>query len=319
MSATRTCLMMNKILALSPYAINKYKDWLKLYNKLGASQGIFLADFPRKWINKFNLEHSTIAIDDWDDWDEKRINEYLAHLKSTNGFISLNSPYQESLPWEPNYLNLPKDKQSECIAIGSRENTFNVPDFDKFDITLLNVSDTVSMKFTASELTSLLKTYFTNTEKIVFVDRHNYLLNPTGGFTEFTKLIRQIMEITKTKPLGEIVIFSLYNPREYPYMSTTEELNKTLEKCFMGFRTPVYGIKYLCCSEAGTGDDLHARYILTKNVAFQLTDSIPGNKSSQSITRLRDIAETERLLKKWVDEEHKLVINTEATYINYTI
>ena len=311
--------MMNKILALSPNAIKKYKDWLKIYAKLGPLHGIFLADFPRKWIGKLNLEHSTLSSDDWDDWDEKRINEFLAHLQSQNGFISLNSPYKNDMPWEPNFLSLPLDRKSSCIPIGERDNKYDVPDFERFDVNTLNVNDTVSMKFKASELAALLKDYFLSTEKIVLVDRHNYLLTSSGNISEFSKFIREILEIKKNKPLGEIVIYALFDPKNQPYMATTKELSQALEKCFTGVRGPTYGIKYLCCSEAGTGDDLHARYILTKNVAFQLTDSIPGNKASQSITRLRDPLETERLLKKWVDEEHKLVINTEATYINYII
>jgi len=308
---------MNKILALSPFAIKKYKDWLKLFTKLGPSQGIFLADYPRKWINKFNLEHSTISTDDWDEWDEKKINEYFVHLKSKNGFISLNSPYKDELPWEPNFLGLPEDRLGDCIGIGERNNEYGLQDFDQFDIKTLNVSDTISIRLTDENLVELLKNYILNTEKIAFVDRHNYLLNPKREISDFTKVIRKILELTKNKPLGEILIYAIHDPINHPYMSSPDELTVTLQKSFGGYRSPTCGIRYMCCSEAGTGDDLHARYILTKNTAFQLTASIPGTQNSQSITRLRDLDETERLLTKWIDENHKLIINTESTYLNY--
>jgi hypothetical protein len=317
MSVTRIYLMMNKILALSPLAIQKYKDWLKIFTKLGPSQGIFIADFPRKkWIHKFNLEHSTINTDDWDDWDEKKINEFFAHLQSQNGFISLNSPYRDDLSWEPNFLSLPEDKIQDCVAIGARKNQHGVQDFDQFDIKLLNVNDTASVKLTPENLISLLKNYILNTEKVAFVDRHNYLLTPNGEISEFTKIIQKVLELTKTKPLGEILIYSIHNTRDHPYMDSTAKLADTLQKCFARYKSPSCGIKYMCCSEAGTGDDLHARYILTKNTAFQLTDSFPGTKNSQTITRLRDPDETERLLSKWIDEKHKLTINIESTYMN---
>lgn len=310
--------MMNKILALSPLAIEKYKDWLKIFHKLGPSQGLFIADYPRKkWINKFNLEHSTITTDDWDDWDEKKFLEFFAYLQSQNGFISLNAPYQENQAWEPNFLALPKSKTEDCVAIGARNNKYGLQDFDQLDVKSLNVSDTVSLKLSPENLASILKNYLLNTEKIAFVDRHNYLLNSKGEISEFTKLIQNILEITKNRPLGEIVIYSHLNIREHPYMNSKTELDFALKKCFSGYKTPTQGIKYLSCTEAGTGDDLHARYILTKNTVFQLTDSIPGNKNSQSITRLRDQDETDRLLCKWIDEKHKLTINTESTFLNY--
>jgi len=309
--------MMNKILALSPMAIEKYKDWLKIFTKLGPSHGIFVADYPRKWINKFNLEHSTINTDDWDEWDEKKINEFFAYLQSHNGFISLNAPYKDNLSWEPNFLSLPEDKTKDCVAIGVRNNKHGLQDFEQFNIKSLNVKDTMSLKLTPENLTLLLKNYFLNTEKLAFVDRHNYLLTPTGDISEFAKLIQKILELTKSKPLGEIVIHAIYNSNNHPYMISPAELKNALQKCFHGYKSPFSGIKYMCCSEAGTGDDLHARYILTKSTAFQLTDSIPGTKSSQSITRLRDPDETEKLLSKWIDEKHMLTINTESTYINY--
>jgi len=310
--------MMNKILAISPYAIKKYKDWLKIYPKLGQRNGIFLADFPRKWITKFNLEQSTIYSDDWDEWDEKKIMEFLVELSRENSFLSLNSPYKANLAWEENFLNLSEDKKRECVPIGERGNEYMLTDFEKFDINTLNVKDTVSKKFNYEDLALLLKNYFINTSKIAFVDRHNYLFTQSGAISNFTKLIRTILEITKNIPLGEIVIYALYDNKN-PYMVSERVLSESLEKCFIGYKTPIYGIKYLCCSEAGTGDDLHARYILTNNVVFKLTDSIPGNKNSQSITRIRDAQETERLLCKWIDEEHKLSIINNSTFKNQII
>jgi hypothetical protein len=309
---------MNKILALSPLAIDKYKDWLKIFTKLGPSQGIFVADYPRKkWINNFNLEHSNIKTDDWDDWDEKKITEFFVYLQSQNGFISLNAPYKDHLSWEPNFLSLPEDKTKDCVAIGARGNKHGLQDFDNFDIKLLNVNDTISLRLTPENLALLLKNYFLNTEKLAFVDRHNYLLTQSGDISEFTKLIQKILDVTKSKPLGEILIYSIFDPVKHPYMKSSTVLENVLQKCFLGYRSPSCGIKYMCCSEAGTGDDLHARYILTKSTAFQLTDSIPGTKNSQSITRLRDPDETEKLLCKWIDEKHKLTIINTSTYLNY--
>ena len=308
--------MMNKILALSPYAIQKYKDWLKIQPRLGPKNGIFLADFPRKWINTFKLDHSTIHSEDWDEWDEKLILEFLAKTYQENGFISLNSPYKDDFEWERNFLGISEDKKTECIAIGARGNQFNITDFDKFKISSLDVNDTISTKFSSDDLFNLLKNYFVNTQKIAFVDRHNYLFTPSGAISEFTKLIRKVLEITKNKPLGEIVIYAQYDNIKFPYMRSKEQLDDALEECFGSSKSPTYGIKYLCCNEVGTNDDLHARYILTKNVAFNLTDSIPGNKTSQSITRIRDIQETERLLCKWIDEEHHLSIVNSRTFVN---
>jgi len=307
---------MNKILAISPEAIERYKDWLKVYPKLGSRNGLFLADFPRKWINKLNLDRANFESDDWDQWDGKLIKEFFSKINQENGFISLNSQYKENAEWEENFLKISDDIKRECIPIGKRGNQFNIGDFDKLDLNTLSVNDTISKKFNSDDLIQLLKNYVLNTQKISLVDRHNYLYTPSGTISEFTKFIRKILELTKNKPLGEIVIYALYGHKSYPYMNSPELLKESLEDCFGGFKSPIYGIKYQCCVEIGTTDDLHARYILTNNVAFKLTDSIPGNKSSQSITRIRDSDETERLLCKWIDEEHKLTVVNSVTFVN---
>lgn len=309
---------MNKILALSPTAIKKYTDWLKILPRLHPRDGLFLADFPRKWLKRFNLNDSTIHTDSWDDWSEKQIQEFLIHLKNDNGLISLNSPYDERFQWEENFLKLNSDIQNKCIPVGSRKNIQQLPDFDNFDFNQLNlIRDTVS-EFTDSELIDLLAHYFLTTEKIAFVDRHNAPLNLSGKISNFCKTIQELLKLTKNNgSLGEIIIYTKYDPDKHPYMKSENEFKRVLEDCFSGLKTPTYGIKYICCSEAGTGDDLHARHILTKHAAFVLTDSISGRNSSQSITRIRDRSETERLLCKWIDEDNKLEKVMTVNYINY--
>ncbi len=310
--------MMNKILALSPTAIKKYTDWLKILPRLHPRDGLFLADFPRKWLKKFNLNDSTIHTDNWDEWDEKQIQEFFINLKNENGLISLNSPYEHKVQWEENFLKLSTEIQEKCIPVGSRNNAQMLPDFDNLDFNRLNsIRDTVS-QFKDGELIDLLANYFLTTEKIAFVGRHNAPLNPSGKISNLTKLIQEILSLTKNNgSLGEILIYTTYDPRDHPYMKNVTDLHAILEKCFNGLKTPTYGIKYLCCAEAGTGDDLHARHILTKNVAFTLTDSISGKNSSQSITRIRDRHETERLLCKWIDEDHKLEEIISVTHKNF--
>ena len=310
--------MMNKILALSPTAIKKYTDWLKILPRLHPRDGLFLADFPRKWLKKFNLNDSTIHTDNWDEWDEKQIQEFFINLKNENGLIPLNSPYEANAQWEENFLKLSTEIQEKCIPVGSRNNIQKLPDFDNLDFNRLkSIRDTVS-QFKDGELIDLLANYFLTTEKIAFVGRHNAPLNLSGKVSNFTKLIQEILKLTKNNgSLGEILIYTTYDPRDHPYMKNVTDLQAVLEKCFIGFKTPICGIKYICCAEAGTGDDLHARHILTKNVVFTLTDSISGKNSSQSITRIRDRHETERLLCKWIDEDHKLEEIITVTHKNF--
>lgn len=309
---------MNKILALAPTAIKKYTDWLKIYPRLHPRDGLFLADFPRKWLKKFNLNNSTIHSDSWDEWNEKKIQEFFIHLKKENGVIPLNSPFEINAQWEDNFLKLSPELQKKCIPVGERNNTQKLPDFDSFDLSQLNlIRDTVS-QFKDDEITELLANYFLTTEKIAFVGRHNAPLNLSGKISNFTRVIQEILKLTKNNgSLGEILIYTKYDPIDHPYMKNAKELQTVLEKCFDGLKTPTYGIKYICCEEAGTGDDLHARHILTSNVAFILTDSISGKNSSQSITRIRDKRETERLLCKWIDEDHKLDKVITAIHTNF--
>ena len=55
-----TCLI-SRTIAIDPAAIEKYSDWLKLYPFVGQNKGLFLAKYPKKWINEIanNLKIAT--------------------------------------------------------------------------------------------------------------------------------------------------------------------------------------------------------------------------------------------------------------------
>ena len=162
----------------------------------------------------------------------------------------------------------------------------------------------------------MLGVYFTQTKKIAFVDRHNYLINSQGEVTQFTNCIRSILEINRSSQLGELIIYAVNDETSHPYMKDKDELIKVLSQCFQDCRIPVYGIKYICCKEIPDRriGNLHTRLICTNHVIFHLGDSIPGRNESQQITRISDPYETSDELTYWIDEEHNLDVVTEATY-----
>ena len=307
---------MNKIFATSPESINLYQDWLKFFDKIGQPNGLFFANFPKPWLPKFKEHLESLKIEDWDDWDKKKIIEFFIHLKNNNSLLALHHQYDYSKTWELNFLNLSDEVKAKSIAIGKRNNEYEIKDFSKLSPLELKVNSFNKGALSPKEFVNLLGVYFTQTKKIAFVDRHNYLINSQGQVTQFTNCIRSILEIKRSSQLGELIIYAVHDETSHPYMKDKNELIKVLSQCFQDYRIPVYGIKYICCKEIPDRriGNLHTRLICTNHVIFHLGDSIPGRNESQQITRISDPYESSDELTYWIDEEHNLDVVTEATY-----
>ena len=123
------------------------------------------------------------------------------------------------------------------------------------------------------------------------------------------------MKLALDSKCNEIIIYCKHDkPRN---------LQEALIANFFGIKTPLYGIKYICCNEVPSGvglraatTDLHARWIVTTNVAFQLSDSISGGTKSQTITRIKDRDFREAQVKSWIDGDHGLEVVTDVVYLN---
>jgi len=307
---------MNKIFATSPASIHLYQDWLKFFDKIGQPNGLFFANFPNPWLSKFKENLESLKIEEWDDWDKKKIIEFFIHLKNTRSLIPLHHKYDYSQSWEMNYLNLPDKIRQDCIGIGKRNNEYGIKDFTKLNPLDLKVSSFHKGALSPNDFVNLLGVYFNQTKKIAFVDRHNYLTNSQGQLTPFANCIRLVLDSYRSTELGELIIYAKYDELSHHYMSNKEELIKALSFCFKGCRIPIYGIKYICCKEIPNRHigNLHTRLICTNHVIFHLGDSIPGRNDSQQITRISDPYESSEQLTYWIDEEHNLEVVTEATF-----
>lgn len=305
---------MNKVIAMDPLAIEKLSDWLSIKPYLGHEKGLFLAKFPTKWLKDFYRYIEEMDINEFDDLTKKKVTEFVSKLSQENGFLSLGYPSDESKSWAENFINLPNTISHGCIPVGKRGNNKNLQTFDTLDSESLEVKDSMAGKFTAKEFADLIKTYIQNSPKIAFVDRYNYFDSSSAGkfFIEFIKEVLQLVQNSKCK---EIIIYCKYDkPRN---------LKEALTTNFAEFKTPLYGIKYICCNETPDREDarvastdLHARFIVTENVVFNLSDSIAGGTKSQIVTRIKDRDVREAKVKLWIDGEHGLEIVSQAEFVN---
>jgi len=55
--------LMNKIIALDPDAIESYPDWLKIQPFIGHDRGVFIANYPKNWVNEFKKRE--LDTKDW--------------------------------------------------------------------------------------------------------------------------------------------------------------------------------------------------------------------------------------------------------------
>ncbi len=305
---------MNKTLALDPEAIESARDWDKVSPFIGHEQGLFMADYPRRWTRKF-LE-TEIDTAEWGFWSLEKIKEYLIQLEISNTFISLNAAYDNHLPWADNYLALHEGKKVNCMAFACRKSASGLPTLDQLDPSKLRVDTTINEKFSPQTLVQNVKIYCQNSSKIAIVDRHNYLTTHKGTNSLFSEFVRELLNVVEDTKCHEILIYAKHDPERYPYMRSNDSLEEQLKQTFSGWITPTYGIKYMCCSEHGTKKDLHSRKIVTNHVVFLLSDSIAGKTYSQSITRIPDQHFREENLKSWIDEEHGLDVKVSATFRN---
>ncbi len=307
---------MNKILALDPKAIESARDWEKIYPFVGHAKGLFIAKYPKIWIQEF-LDQDRDGTK-WEFWNLEKIKEILIDLQQSNSFVSLNSPYEPAIGWVENYSKIGVDKKEDCIAYGSRKDPGDLRTLDQLDPRDLFINTTISEKLTPKKLTKTLKIFLQNSPKIAIVDRHNYLTTLSGEPSVFVDFIKDLLEITKSSRCHEIIIYAKHDPDKYPYMLTDESIKEQMMKVFDGYTTPTYGIKYICCSEYQNNQDLHARKIITNHVVFLLSDSIVGRTYSQSITRVHDDRFRESNLKFWIDQEHGLDVKASAVFVNHT-
>ena len=307
---------MHKILALDPDAIESAIDWGKVYPFLGQEKGVFMANYPRHWILKFLKNNNN--FNEWGFWDKEKIKEFLIVLDRSNSFVSLNSPYDNTIDWAINYFNT-GHKNENCIAFGSRRESAVLKDIGQLDPLQLYIDSTVIKKFTPVGLAQTMSIFLKNSGKVAIVDRHNYLTKSNGEISLFVDFIRAVLKDVRYSKCYEILIYAKYDPERYPYMNSADSLYEKMSQVFAGFITPLHGIKYMCCAEYLNGNDLHARRILTNHAAFILSDSIAGKTYSQSITRVHDQEYREINLKAWIDGDHGLDIKVSATLTNYIV
>jgi len=305
---------MHKILALDPDAIESAEDWYRVYPFLGQAKGLFMANYPKKWISKFlKLD---VDANEFSFWDQERIKQFLISLDASYSFISLNAPYDNNIDWASNYHKI-GNKDVNCIAFGRRGKASGLKEIDQLDPRQLFIDTTVMKKFTPAGLARILSIFMRNSGKIAIVDRHNYLTKINGEVSPFVEFIREVLKDVKSSKCYEILIYAKYDPDKYSYMTSSVSLYEKLSEVFSGFVTPLYGITYICCAEYLNSNDLHARKILTNHAAFALSDSIAGKTYSQSVTRIHDQEYRNINLKAWIDGEHGLDVKLSANLTNH--
>lgn len=313
---------MNKVIAMDPLAIEKLSDWLSIKPYLGHDKGLFLAKFPTGWHKEFRRYIEKMDIFEFDDLTKTKVIEFVSELSKENGFLSLGYPSDGNQSWAENFINLPDNISRECMPVGKRGNNKNLQTFETLDSESLEVRDIIAGKFTPIALANLIKVYIQNSPKVAFVDRNNYLSSNSHAGKFFIDFIKEVLLLVPDKKCHQIIIYCKYDAK-HGYLKEDETLKEALTTHFSQFKTPLYGLKYICCNEAPAREDLraatidlHARWIVTNNVAFQLSDSISGGTKSQTVTRIKDKSFREAQIKSWIDGDHGLQIVSQAEFVN---
>ena len=307
---------------MDPLAIEKLSDWLSIKPYLGQDKGLFLAKFPTNWYAEFSQYIKEMDICEFDELAKRKVTEFVSQLKNENGFLSLGYPRDGNKSWAENFINLPDNMSQDFIPVGKRGNNKNLQTFETLDSEHLDVRDIVAGKFTPIELANLIKVYIQNSAVIAFVDRNNYLSSNSQSGKFFIDFIKEVLLLVRDTKCQEIIIYCKYDEK-YNYLKEDKTVNEALASNFSQFKIPLYGLKYICCTEAPAREDLraasidlHARWIVTHNVAFQLSDSISGGTKSQTVTRIKDKVFREAQVKSWIEQEHGLEVVSMGVLLN---
>jgi len=307
----------NKVLALDPQAMETPVDWLKVYPFVGQNQGLFVADFPKNWMHEFMKSAPGSDPDRWGFWDSERIKNKLIEFKRGNAFVGLGYPYDIHRTWFENYSEVDSKQKTDCLAFSSRGDTSGLNSIEHLDPVDLQVDTTHTGDLSPNTLVRLLRRFFCNSPKIALVDRHQSLIKGDGKPSSFSYFLRLLLQEVYNSKCHEILVYTLYEPLDFPYMRSSEDLKLQLNAALDGLRTPTYGVKYMCCAESGSREtDLHARRIVTNYVVFTLADSIAGRSKSKILTRVPDKAFREQNQRAWIDEDHGLDVVSTAVYVS---
>lgn len=310
---------MNKTLALDPKAIKSALDWYKVYPSLGQRNGMFLANYPKKWVLDFLSSLESTDMSEWGFWDLEKLKAHFIDLDRQLALVSLQSPYDRDRSWFQNFCSIPEERRRNCIPFGARDDPNNPPTLDSLDPTDLRVETTISGTLHPRELVRHLSPFLMRSEIVAIVDRYAELENSVGNPSQFSTFLKCLVEELQGEGsrCHEVLVYA-QSPKDRDYQSSVERLQDQLGKLLSGLKSPSHGVHYICCDEIDQRGktDLHARKIVTKYVAFSLADSIGGRSHSKSITRIPDSAFLEENIKNWIDGDHGLTIKLKASWKN---
>jgi hypothetical protein len=307
-----------QFIALNPYSIEKYEDWLKISPFLGQSHGNFIARLPKKWLSLLNDHITDININGWGQEDTKKLLEFFCLLNSKNAIIPIGLNDFSINDWSPSILN-DIEKFKNILIIDKRKNTFNLPTFDNLTANNLRISSSLESNKNLSErynLFSLLSPYLKYSGKIAFVDRNNYLVDSLGRQTLFLQFLAELLSNIKDSKCHEIIIYAKFDQNN-SYLNSKENISKLMLSYFSKYTTPIYGVRYIFCNEIGSSNtDLHERKIVTNYCLFRLADSISGHTKSHSLTRVQDENIISRNIDLWLDDNHGMEVVLEHVFHN---
>ncbi len=310
-----------QFIALNPQSIERYEDWLKISPFLGQSHGNFIARLPKKWLSVLNQHISDINVNGWGQEDTKKLLEFFCRLNVKNSIIPVGLNDFSINDWSKSISN-DVEKLKSILIIDKRGNIFDLPTFDNLTANHLRISSSLESNTNLAErfsLFSILSPYLKYSGKIAFVDRNNYLVDSQGRQTLFLQFIFELLSSIKDGKCHEIVIYAKFDANN-GYLNSKENISKLMQSLFAKYNTPIYGIRYIFCSEIGSANtDLHERKIVTNYSLFRLADSISGRTKSHSLTRIQDENIISRNIDLWLDHNHGMDVVFENTFKNKII
>lgn len=307
-----------QFIALNPYSIEKYEDWLKISPFLGQSHGNFIARLPKKWLSLLNDHISDINTNGWGQEDTKKLLEFFCSPNIKNAIIPIGLNDFSVSDWSTSILNNIEIFKS-ILIIDKRKNISNLPTFDNLTTNHLRISSSLESNKNLLErynLFALLSPYLKFSGKIAFVDRNNYLVDNLGRQTLFLQFISELLSNIKDSKCHEIIIYAKFDQNN-SYLNSKEKISKLMLSYFSKYTTPIYGVRYIFCNEVGSSNtDLHERKIVTNYCLFRLADSISGHTKSHSLTRVQDENIISRNIDLWLDDNHGMEVVLEHVFHN---
>jgi hypothetical protein len=242
----RSCFDMLHEYALDPSVLTSWQSFRYFFESFGVSEGRLISQYPKKW-KRLVYE----ACSDCKDIERLRIEQRLADIDEK--LFKCGAPFDPAVPW---FVNAEANRSAFCAVISSanpnrHDNVLVADDIQRND-PHWNVPREKPIERNAAAMADCTAKLLAHAREILFVDPH---FDPAKS--RYRNTLKAFLEKVPDPAKVKRIEYHLSNRLSWQFFQQeyTERVSRLLRQGVT--------VTFIRWQEAGGGDSLHPRYILT--------------------------------------------------------